>query len=161
MTLIGEELREAMRLWAAGVSMVTSCFEGIQHGMTVNSIISISLFPVLVTITLANSTRTKYLVPKSSVFAITILEENQQELSEYLAGSGHPSYDLFKGLNIFRLISECQLLKEGIAYLDCHVVHQYEMPSLTLFVRELLAAVHSYEKWPLLHMNRNYFSVKR
>jgi len=161
MTLIAEELREVMRLWASGVTVVTSCFQGIQHGMTVNSFNSISLVPALVTITLANSTRTKYLVSKSSVFALTILEENQHELSELFAGKVHTFDDRFSGLEIFTLLSDCPLLKEGIAHLDCRVVHQYGMPSSTLFIGEVLAAKYNSKKWPLLYMKKNYFMVKR
>ncbi len=161
MALIAEELREVMRLWASGVSVVTSCFEGNQHGMTVNSFNSISLVPALVTITLANSTRMKYLVSKSSVFALTILDENQRELSELFAGKVHNIENRFSGLEIFTLISNCPLLKEGIAHLDCRVVHQYEMPSSTLFIGEVLAAEYSSNKWPLIYLKRNYFMVKR
>ena len=161
MTSLAEELREVMRLWVSGVAVVSSSYEGICHGMTVNSFHSISLFPALITITLANDTRTKNLISKSNIFALTILEEDQQELAETFAGKGHPTTDRFAGLEIYTLISECPLLKKGIAHLDCRVIHLYEMPTTTLFVGEVLAANYNSEKWPLLYMKRNYFTVKR
>lgn len=53
-------LRQSMRHWVAGVTVVSSQYDGLRHGMTVNSFTSVSLDPPLVTVTLANDTRTPW-----------------------------------------------------------------------------------------------------
>ena len=57
MTLDSENLRAAMRAWSAGVTVVTTIYEGQAHGMTVNSFTSISLDPAMITISLQGENR--------------------------------------------------------------------------------------------------------
>lgn len=59
-----EEFRLAMRNWATGVSVVTTQYQDVRHGMTVNSFTSISLTPPLVLVSLERKTRTHSLVVK-------------------------------------------------------------------------------------------------
>ncbi len=59
---LGEMLRRVMRHWVTGVAVVTSAMGEARHGMTVNSFVSISLDPPLVTVTMNNDTRTFALV---------------------------------------------------------------------------------------------------
>lgn len=40
-----EELREVMRKWTTGVSIVTATLNGFTHGMTVGSLVSLSIDP--------------------------------------------------------------------------------------------------------------------
>jgi flavin reductase (DIM6/NTAB) family NADH-FMN oxidoreductase RutF len=86
MTIDPEKLRSAMRAWTAGVTIVTASFEGIQHGMTVNSFTSVSLDPAWITISLQQSSRTRDLIHRSEAFGITILTQDQQELADRFAG---------------------------------------------------------------------------
>jgi flavin reductase (DIM6/NTAB) family NADH-FMN oxidoreductase RutF len=44
-----DRLRKVMRLWASGVSVVSTQYQGINHGMTVSSFSSVSLDPQLIT----------------------------------------------------------------------------------------------------------------
>ncbi|HEX7557251.1 MAG TPA: flavin reductase family protein, partial [Leptolinea sp.] len=76
MSDISEDLRETMRQWTSGVSIVCSQHGNYTHGMTVNSFTSISLQPPLVSITLANQTRTNNLVHESHKFSVSILGNN-------------------------------------------------------------------------------------
>ena len=60
-TVDPEQLRQAMRAWASGVTIVTAAHEGEQHGMTVNSFTSVALEPPLVIIALQTGSRTQEL----------------------------------------------------------------------------------------------------
>jgi flavin reductase (DIM6/NTAB) family NADH-FMN oxidoreductase RutF len=72
---IGEQLRQAMRRWATGVSVVCSQYGETRHGMTVNSFSSISLDPPHISVTMANWTRTYRLTVQSGIFSVTILSD--------------------------------------------------------------------------------------
>jgi flavin reductase (DIM6/NTAB) family NADH-FMN oxidoreductase RutF len=156
MSDIGEALRNAMRRWATGVTIVTSQFENYYHGMTVNSFTSLSLDPPMVTITLAHNTRTYGLVIRSGAFAVTILNDTQGEISDRFAGKIPEDGDRFAGLGTFRMISGTPLLAAGLAFIDCRVVHRFEMQSSTLFIGEVLAAQNSPDVNPLVYFNRDY-----
>ncbi len=154
---IGDLLRQAMRHWTTGVSVVTSQFEGHRHGMTVNSFTSISLEPPRVVVTLANRTRTCALVRQSGCFGVSILRASQQELSERFAGRIPEGSDRFDGLDVITSSNGLTLLAGCLAGLDCQVIHTYEMADSTLFVGEVLEVLLAEDEGePLLYHNRSY-----
>lgn len=153
---IGEQLRQVMRHWAAGVAVVTSAYQGQRHGMTVNSFTSLSLDPAYISVTLANQTRTHRLVSQSGILGVTILHQDQKELADRFAGKVLQEIDRFEGLPTFNLVSEVPLIEGGIAHLDCRVIHQYGMENSTLFVGEVLAARSCEDFTPLIYFNRTY-----
>lgn len=159
MSLLSEDLREVMRHWTTGVSVVTSRHEGHTHGMTVNSLTSVSLDPPRVVVTLANRTRTCQLVQASGIFGVTILSEEQGEISDRFAGRVPDGDDRFHDLSLFSMKSGAPLLEGGLAFLDCQVVHTYSMPNSTLFVGEVLAARYEQGGNPLVYLNRKYHRV--
>ncbi len=151
-----EVLRHAMRQWTTGVAVVTSSFEGVQHGMTVNSFVSVSLDPPLVAVTLANDTRTRDLVERSKVFGVTILAEDQAEISDRFAGRIPDEGDRFSGMEVFSLQNGVPLLKTGLVSLECKIVHTYPMSASTLYIAEVLNVMHTREGDPLVYHNRIY-----
>jgi flavin reductase (DIM6/NTAB) family NADH-FMN oxidoreductase RutF len=161
MPLDGESLRQVMRRWPTGVTVVTSRNKSDCHGMTVNSFSSLSLEPPYVSITLARERHTYNLVQQSGIFGINILNEDSAEISDRFAGKFPEILDRFAGLELFTLVTGSPLLKVAIANLDCQVAHQYAMPNSTLFIGEVLA-VHLYDAgWPLVYLNRGYHKVKK
>ncbi len=156
----GEMLRQVMRHWATGVAVVTSAHEEMKHGMTVNSFVSVSLDPPLVTVTMNNDTRTLNLVQQSGVFAITILSRFQQQTAERFAGRGQDADDRMSGLEIFTLTTGAPLLLGGAAFLDCRVVQQVKLQHSTLLIGEVLAAHPAQEAVPpLVYINRSFTSL--
>jgi flavin reductase (DIM6/NTAB) family NADH-FMN oxidoreductase RutF len=157
----GEMLRQVMRHWVTGVAVVTSAVGETRHGMPVNSFVSISLNPPLVCVTMNRDTRTFALVMESGFYAVTILSRAQVEIAERFAGRWHEGIDRMAGLDIFSLASGAPLIAGGSAFLDCKVVHQYEMPLSTLLVGEVIAAQQVEEALPpLVYVNRVFTGVK-
>jgi len=149
-----------MRGWPTGVAVVTSAYKGYRHGMTVNSLASVSLEPPMVTISLANTARTRALVLSSGFFGVTMLDSTQQKLSDIFAGK-EPEEDRFDGLETFQLATGAPLIKGGHGFLDCVVVHTYQMPNSTIFVGEVKAAEGDLLRMPLVYLNRGYHQVKK
>lgn len=151
---IGEHLRQAMRRWASGVSVVCSQHGETRHGMTVNSFTSISLDPPHVSITLANWTRTYRLVMQSAIFGVTILSDRQQALADRFAGRTGEDEDRFAGVETFTLVTGAPLIWGGLAQIDCRTVHTFAMKSSTLIIGEVVAAQSAQETNPLIYFNR-------
>lgn len=154
--LPGEQLREAMRRWVTGVSIVSSRYGEHSHGMTVNSFVSISLDPALITVTLAVNTRTHALVKESGFLGVSVLSHEHETLADRFAGRIPDGGDRFGGVKIFSLLGLVPLISGCLAGLECKVVHEYAMPKSTLFVGEVLAASHHLDGQPLLYYNRAY-----
>jgi flavin reductase (DIM6/NTAB) family NADH-FMN oxidoreductase RutF len=160
-----EVLRNAMRQWSTGVTVVATEYGGIRHGMTVNSFTSISLTPPLVLVSLERSTRTHGLVEKARYFGITILSDEQQEVSDCFAGRHNENSDRFKNTEIYNLVTGAPFIKGGLAYLDCRLVAQYEAGTHTLYIAEVVALLNYPETGgsgnPLLYYDRAYRRLQK
>lgn len=158
--LSSEALREALRLWATGVTVVCAQKDGVRHGMTVNSFTSIALEPALLLVSLSQDTRTHALVEASGAFGVTILSEAQQALSECFAGrtqvEGAPPVDRFAGLATFTLASGSPFIEGGLAFFDCKVTAAYPLGDHTLFIGQVTALRVENNGAPLLYFDRSY-----
>jgi len=159
MTLDSEQLRRAMRAWTTGVTVVTAKFEDQQYGMTVNSFTSVSLEPPLVSLTLKRLTHTHELVERSGEFAVTILSADQKDLSDRFAGKFPEVKDRFEGVPTETLTLDAPLIRGGIAYFNCRVVHAMPAGENTLFVAEVIAVRGEGEGDPLVYHNRVYHKL--
>lgn len=161
MTIDPEQLRQAMRAWTTGVTVVTASHENQLYGMTVNSFTSISLDPPLISVALKQLTHTHELIQKSGEFAITILASNQGELSDRFAGKMPGMADRFEGIEIERLAIDAPLLKGGIAYLNCRVKNTINAGENTLFIAEVIAARGVGDGDPLVYHNRVFWKLAK
>jgi len=159
MSDLSESLRDVMRGWPTGVAVVTSQFNEHAHGMTVNSLASVSLDPPIIVVSLATQARTWNLVNASQTFAVTLLDSTQQLIADIFAGKVTDDGDRFAGLETLTLVTGVPLLKAGRAYLDCVVLQSIPLPKSTLFVGEVKAAQGDLSRTPLLYLNRSYHQI--
>ena len=160
-----EDLRQAMRFWTTGVTIVTSKFNHIEHGMTVNSFTSVSLAPPVVAVSLADNTRTNVLVRQSGIYAVTILAEDQDDLADRFASRGAYSsmhdLDRFVGVDTFILSTGAPLIAGGLAFLDCKMINHVEIGATTVFYGEVIASKFLEKGWPMAYFNRLYRGLQR
>lgn len=155
-----EELREVMRKWVTGVTVVTTEKGGLMHGMTVNSLASISIDPPRIVVTLANGTRTNKMVYETGFFGVTLLAEHQQMISDRFSGRIPDDGNRFNGITVVHLVQNIPVLQDGLAQLACRVIHKYEMPASTLFVGEVLEARIGQGSSALVYGNRQYHKLE-
>jgi flavin reductase (DIM6/NTAB) family NADH-FMN oxidoreductase RutF len=151
-----EALRQAMRQWATGVTVVSSQDHGVRHGMTVSSFTSISLEPPLVLVSLAKAARTHDLVQRSGVFGVTLLAQSQQQISERFAGRIPEDQDRYAGLETFTLTTGAPFLRGGLTCLDCEVVAVQEAGNNTLFIGQVVDLQVKQDGIPLIYYDQGY-----
>lgn len=151
-----ETLRNVMRRWAAGVTIVSSAGDGLQHGMTVTSFTSISLDPPLVLVSLEKSTRTHSLVMRAGFFAVSLLRRGQEHISNRFGGWETEYTNRFEGLATRTESTGAPILSDCMAYLDCNVVAAHDAGNHTLFIGEVLRAENLDRGEPLIYFNRKY-----
>ena len=159
MTLDSEKLRHAMRAWTTGVAVVTARYEDQQYGMTVNSFNSVSLEPPVISVALKQLTHTHDLVVKSGMFAVTILNSDQKELSDRFAGKMTGITDRFEGVQVDRLSIDAPILKNGLAFFNCRVMNSMPIGENTLFIAEVIDAKGEGEGNPLVYHNRMFWKL--
>lgn len=154
---IGDQLRHGMRQWASGIGVATAEFEGERHGMTVSSFTSVSVDPPIVLVSTQKGTRTHDLILRAGAFAVTLLAEDQQDISEIFAGRIPEHEDRFAGMKLERLETGSPVITGGLAAFDCRLVGTYETDTTTVLFGEVVeACVGDGSKGPLLYYNQGY-----
>lgn len=116
--------RQALGRFATGVTIVTGLTaDGQPVGVTVNAFSSVSLDPPLILISLDNETGCLEAFTEGERFAVNILEESQQELSDSFAG---PQEHKFKTQSYDTWDSGCPILPNCLVNLECTRINVIE-----------------------------------
>lgn len=118
MSVDPRQFRDAMGYFATGVTVLTTRHEGELHGMTANSVTSVSLDPMLILVCLMKDARTALAIQAAERFAVNILTEGQDELSQRFA---RPGQDHFEGLELMEGPHGLPLLPGCLAHLAAQV----------------------------------------
>ena len=95
----GAEQRALFRRWPAGVSVVVADVEGRRAGLTVSSLVSLSLEPPLVGISIALEASLHELLREAGEWAASILSGEQAHLAQHFA-RGVPPIALWDGIDV-------------------------------------------------------------
>ncbi|MGW8144831.1 MAG: flavin reductase family protein [Anaerolineales bacterium] len=155
-----DQFRMVMRQWVTGICIVSTVHNSGYHGMTVSSFTSVSIDPQLVTISLMKNSRTHDYVISAKNFGITVLSENQQEISKIFAGQIPETEDRFDGIETWTLVTGSPFLKDGLAFLDCHLTDVYDFGTNSLFIGEVVAAKVGNGGKPLLYFDQQYHMLQ-
>ena len=147
--------KRAMSLWASGVTIVTTQWNGENFGLTASSFTSVSLEPALVSVCLAKSLYTHALLQQSGLFAVNILAADQIELGQRFAGLIPEIADRFEGIRYKVAVTGCPLIPGCLAWVDCRVHSGLEAGDHTIIVGEVLEA-GARDGEPLLYYNRDW-----
>ncbi|MER5183311.1 flavin reductase family protein [Streptomyces sp. NPDC002896] len=115
-------MRRTMGRFATGVAVVTTSADGVPHGMTVNSLTSVSLEPPLLLVCLTTGARTTEAVTTAGKFAVNILSARQEHLALRFAKRGT---DHFAGLDIVYGRHQVPVIPGAFAHLECAVERHF------------------------------------
>lgn len=156
MMLDPDAFRQSMRNWTTGIAIFAAQHAGNRHGMTVSSFTSVSLTPPLVLASIQKHTRTYEVADLSGAFAITILADNQQDVSDRFAGRFGEEEERFSNLETEVLLTGSPLLVGGLAYIDCKIYSRIDLETHALFIGEVVAVQDLPPLKPLVYFDRAY-----
>ncbi len=129
-----------MGLFATGVTVVTAAIEDRVHAMTANAVMSVSLDPLLVCVSVGKRARMNLFLEEAGAFALNILAEDQETLSRYFAGMWQapepPVYRLEPWVGGPRLVG-------SLASVGCTLHQVIEAGDHRLFLGEVQALYRS------------------
>ncbi len=125
------EFRNALGLFATGITVITSMDGDTPMGLTANSFNSVSLDPPLVLWSMAKSSSMLSAYQKAPGFCIHVLGSDQQELSNRFAGRAE---DRFANLDWQKSQLGLPLISGCVAHFECRSEHQYEGGDHIIFV---------------------------
>ncbi|MFE0023942.1 flavin reductase family protein, partial [Amycolatopsis sp. NPDC059021] len=110
-------------------AVVTTVHDGEPHGMTLNSLTSVSLDPPLLLVCFAHGARSAEAVSRSGRFAVNVLAKRQQAIALRFAARGE---DHFSGLELEYGDHEVPVVPNALAHLECDVDRRVEAGDHTI-----------------------------
>ncbi|NIH86581.1 flavin reductase family protein [Amycolatopsis granulosa] len=138
-------MRRAMGRFATGVAVITTEDESGPHGMTVNSLTSVSLEPPLLLVCFNHGARSAAAVEHAGRFVVNILARRQKEIALRFAQRGA---DHFADLEPSYGSHSVPVVPGSLAHLDCEVSRTVEAGDHTI-VLGAVTAVCSNDGQPL------------
>ena len=147
------ELRNALGSFATGVTIITTLGKnGQKVGMTANSFNSVSLTPPLILWSIGKSTNCFEDFMAAEAFAVHVLAEDQQDLSNRFATTG---IDRFAELECTKGFLGTPILPHYSACFQCKMSHQYEGGDHIIMLGEVIE-FNDNQHQPLLFHRGNY-----
>ena len=151
----GDELRALMRRFPAGVAVVTVDLEGEQIGLTVGSLVSLSLTPPLAGVSVSKNAALHELLRRAGAFAASLLGEGQEALAQHFA-RGVPPLAMWRGVATRSGTGAAPLLEDAIGWLECRVWAECDAGDHTFFVGEAVAVEPGRVRPPLVYVDQRY-----
>lgn len=147
--------RALMSRYATGVAVIATISPEGPHGMTANSLTSVSLSPPLLLFCAHEGARTGSLVKRSKRFSVNILSKEQEELSRHFAGqtSAHCEVGWLD-------LKGTPMLADAEAVFVCDLHNEYGAGDHTIVVGQVVA-MHGRlsPRSPLVFYQGRYSSV--
>ena len=152
----GAEQRALFRRWPAGVSVVVAELDGRRHGLTVSSLVSLSLEPPLVGISIAHQASLHELLRDAGEWTASILSGEQEQLAQHFARSVPPLV-LWDGIDVRE--DDPRLLTDAAGWLVARTVDQLTTGDHTFFVGEVVSIEEGTAADSLTYVHRGYSAV--
>ena len=115
--------RSVLGHFCTGVAIVAGLHDGVPHGLTCQSFVSLSLDPPLVAFSPSKLSTSWPRIERSGAFSVNVLTEEQEDLSRVFATSGA---DKFRGVAWRAGETGSPLLGDVLAWVDCRIVGRHE-----------------------------------
>jgi flavin reductase (DIM6/NTAB) family NADH-FMN oxidoreductase RutF len=153
----GDELRGVMRRFPAGVSVVTVDLEGERLGLTLGTLVTLSLDPPLVGFALRKDAALHELLRRSGDFGISLLAAGQEATAQHFA-RGIPPIGLWAGIDVLDEEGP-PLLAGAVGWLRGKLLAEHPAGSHTFFVGEVERAAPGATDRPLAYFGQGYVDL--
>lgn len=155
-----DEFRQTLGNFSTGVTVVTMHHKGEDHGMTVNSFASVSLNPPWVLYNADEGTKSHKFTQKAENYAVNILAEDQQWISDRFAGTHEEMDNPFAEIETDRKETGALVFENCLGYVDCTLARSYEGGDHTVYVGEVQAlSTQRPEARPLTFFRGEYGTI--
>ena len=148
------DVRALMRRVPHGVAILTVDVLGERLGLTLDSLVSLSLEPPLVGVSVSRQAAMHELLRDAGVFALSLLGGGQAALAQHFA-RGVPPIGLWHGIEL-RTGEGPPLLAGAIGWMRARVVSEHRAGDHTFFVGEVDSVESGDAGRPLVHVDGRY-----
>jgi flavin reductase (DIM6/NTAB) family NADH-FMN oxidoreductase RutF len=149
----GAEQRALFRRWPDGVSVVVAEVDGRRAGLTVSSLVSLSLEPRLIGISIALDASLHEVLRDADEWAVSILGGDQAHLAQHFARSV-PPIALWDGIPVRE--DDPRLLADAVGWLVVRAVDRFATGDHSFFVGEIVGLEEGRAPESLVYVHRGY-----
>jgi flavin reductase len=149
----GAEQRSLFRRWPAGVSVVVADVDGRRAGLTVSSLVSLSLEPRLVGISIALEASLHELLREAGEWGVSILTGEQEHVAQHFA-RGVPPIALWNSIDVRE--DDPRLLAGAAGWVVARTVAEIPTGDHTFFVGEIVQLEEGTAETSLVYVYRGY-----
>jgi flavin reductase (DIM6/NTAB) family NADH-FMN oxidoreductase RutF len=149
-----DELRDVLRRQPTGIAVVTVDSAGGRLGLTVGTLVSLSLVPPLVGVAIARQAALHELLREAGGFGVSLLAAGQEAVAQHFA-RGVPPIALWHGIAV-REGERAPLLEGAVGWLECAVAAEHETGDHTFFVGAVDRAETGVNVPPLVRVGGEY-----
>ena len=153
--MAGDELRALMSDVPQPVSVVTVDANGQKAGLTIVSLVSLSLEPPLVGVAIRRQAALHELLREAGAFAVSILAAEQEGLAQHFA-RGVPPIALWHGIEMRDGELGAPLLEGALGWIESRLVSEHPVGDHTFFVGEVAAVTRGSGREALVHLRQEY-----
>ena len=148
--------RQIMGRFATGVTIVTTRYGDQISGMTANAVMSLSLDPPLIVVSVDCQSNMHGHLTQGQCYAINVLRHDQEEISRRFAKPGPKD---FSGIEVTVAETGAPIFVDALAYVDCRVVEVAAAGDHDMFIGEPIAG-ETYEGQPLIFYSGQYAQLE-
>lgn len=152
------EFRSAMAGMATSVSVVTAQRGSERIGRTVTSMLSLSMNPPTLLVSIDIMSRLADLIAKTGGFSLALLADDQADVADAFAGRVEPE-ERFNSGRWSRWPSGHPMLLGAVTVVDCDVIGAMETGTHVLFAGAVIEAETTSSRSPLLWQRHDYHGL--
>jgi len=152
-------LKQAMRVYPQGVTVVTALSQDTPKGLTVSSFTSVSLAPPLVLFCIARASALHDLFRGAEFYAVNFLADDQKSVSDRFAGRTTLA-DRFEGVKFTAGTTGSPIIDGVRAVIECRGWRAYDGGDHSILVGEVVAARATPSKRPLVYFSQQYTTTE-
>ena len=153
----GDDLRGLMRFVPHPVAVLSVSHDRDTMGVTVSSLVSLSLDPPLVGVSIGKQASVYELLRNAGAFSVSILGDGQEDIARRFA-AGHPPIVHWSGVKTVDG-RHAPLIADALGWIEARTVAEHDAGDHTIFI----AAVESVERGPaasaLMYRDRSYHAL--
>ena len=147
-----------MRLFPSGVCVVSANVEGQRVATTIGSLVSLSLDPPLVGISVGRELALHELLRFAGAFGVSILRGDQADVAAHFARGATPLV-LWDNVAVRDGDTGAPLLAEALAWIECRLWEHYDAGDHSIFVGEVVALDEGEPGPGLVYREHRYHAV--
>ena len=155
------EFREALSKLASTVTVVTTGGPRGFAGVTCSAFCTVSDSPPTILVCVGRKSAANEILKTNGVLCVNVLCKTQIHLSNLFSGVGQvPMAERFSDESWYQLLTASPCCRNAVAAFDCRIDDVRDVGTHSVFLAEVLAAVYSANRIPLVYRSRKYATTR-